>query len=95
MSGWVKIHRKINDWEWKKKPITLALFLHLIINANHKDKCWQGKLIKRGQLITGRKQLAAETGIPEQSIRTALDHLKSTREITIKSTNKYSIITNI
>ena len=29
----------------------------------------------------------------EQSIRTSIEHLKSTNEITIKSTNKFSIIT--
>ena len=49
--------------------------------------------IKRGQLITGRKALAAQTGLSERQIRTALDHLKSTNELTIKSTNKFSLIT--
>ena len=49
--------------------------------------------IKRGQLVTGRKALAAQTGLSERQIRTALDHLKSTNELTIKSTNKFSLIT--
>jgi len=61
--------------------------------ANWTDSEWQGMTIKRGQLVTGRKALAAQTGLSERQIRTALDHLKSTNELTIKSTNKFSLIT--
>lgn len=93
MSGFVKIHRSMNKWEWKKKPLTFALFVHLIMNANHKNGRFQGHEIKRGQIVTGRKELALETGLTEQSVRTALKHLKSTNEITIETTNNFSIIT--
>lgn len=91
--GWIKIHRKINTWEWKDKPATFCLFIHLLLNANHKDGKWRGFDIKRGQLITGRSKLAEKTGLSEQEIRTALKHLKSTNEVTIKTTNKNSLIT--
>ena len=43
--------------------------------------------------MTGRKALSEQTGLSERQIRTALDHLKSTGEVTIKATNKYSLIT--
>lgn len=43
--------------------------------------------------MTGRHKLQELTGISEQSIRTSLERLKSTSEITIKSTNHFSIIT--
>ena len=49
--GWVKSFRKIKDWEWYKKPLTAHLFQHLVREANHKDKMWQGIEIKRGQLV--------------------------------------------
>lgn len=91
--GFIKLHRKTLDWEWKNKPLTLALFVHLLLNANHKENKWQGISIKAGQLISGRKQLSIDTGLTERQIRTALNHLKSTNEVTIKTTNKYSIIT--
>lgn len=90
--GFVKLHRKINDWEWKTKPNTVALFIHLILNANHKDKKWRGKTIKAGQIVTGRKKLSQNTGLSEQQVRTSLNHLKSTNEVTIESTKEYSII---
>ncbi len=91
--GWIKLHRKLITWEWSDDPQMFSLFIHLIMMANHKDKKWHGKLVKRGQLITGRKSLAKKTGLSIQSLRTRLSHLQLTGEILIKPTSKYSIIT--
>ena len=91
--GWIKLHRKMMNWEWYNDSKTLHLFIHLLINANHSDKKWQGKMIKRGQLITGRDKIKSLTGISTQSIRTSLQRLRDTKELTIKATNKYSLIT--
>lgn len=63
------------------------------MSANHEPKKWRGQEIGRGQILTGRKQLSSTTGISEQSVRTCLERLKETKEITIKSTNQNSIIT--
>jgi biotin operon repressor len=52
-----------------------------------------GMELKAGQFITGRKKLAEELGFSEQQIRTAISKLESTGEISVFSTNKYSIIT--
>ena len=93
MNGWVKIFRSIQTWEWYKTENMVHIFLHLLLSANHEDGKWQGIEIKRGQLITGRKAISESTGITEQSVRTCIKRLISTNEITIKSTNKYSIIT--
>jgi len=60
--------------------------------VNYEDKVWRGISIKSGQILTGRKKLAEKTGLSEQKIRTCLDNLKSTNEITIKTTTKYSMI---
>jgi len=92
-NGWIKIYRKFSDWEWFKISEMVHLFIFLLINCNHKDNKWQGINIKRGQIITGRKELSFKTGISEQTIRTCLKKLELTKEITVKSTNKYSIIT--
>ena len=91
--GWVWLHRKIKDWEWYKDEKVSRVFIHLLISANHKDGSWQGKEVKKGQVITGRKSLAYELGLSERNIRTALNKLKSTNEIAIETTTKYSIIT--
>lgn len=93
MTGWVKLHRKMVKWEWFKTPHMYHLFSYLLLTANREKKIWHGVEILRGQLVTGRKELSQNTGISQQSIRTCLKRLKSTSELTVKSTNKYSIIT--
>lgn len=93
MEGWIKIHRKILTWEWYQSSDMVHLFLHLILSANRDDRLWQGIKVKRGQVVTGRCSLSRELGISEQKIRSCINRLKSTSEITSKSTNKYSIIT--
>lgn len=93
MNGWICLHRRLLEWEWYSDINATRLFLHCLLKANHKDKKWQGKVIPRGSFITGRNVLADETGLTVQQIRTALDKLKSTNEITIKATNKNSLVT--
>jgi hypothetical protein len=93
MTGYIKLHRAINDWGWYKDSKTLHLFIHLLLSANHKDGEYMGVKVNAGQLIAGRKQLSESTGITEQSIRTSIARLKSTKEITIKSYTKFSLIT--
>lgn len=91
-NGWIKIHRKLLDWEWYDEPNVMRLFLHLLLKANHKDKSYRGTLIKKGMLLTGRDLLAKETGLSIQQIRTAINKLKSTNEITIKTNKQGSVI---
>src|SRR3990167_268088 len=91
--SFIKLHRKITEWEWYTDANTNRLFMHLLLKANFKSNRWQGVEILPGQLVTGRKVLADELKLSEQEIRTSLNKLKSTNEITIKSTNKFSIVT--
>ncbi len=92
-NGYIKLHRKMTDWEWYRDPNTFRVFVHLLLSAQYKETEFRGHTIKPGQVVCGRKQLAEELGVGEQTIRTALNRLKSTNEITIKVTNKFSIIT--
>lgn len=92
-NGFIALYRSLLSWGWHADPATGWLFVNLLLMANWEDGEWQGKPIKRGQLVTGRKALAAQTGLSEQTVRTSLNRLKSTNEITIASTNKFSVIT--
>lgn len=88
MTGWVKIDRKITEWEWYKDINTRIVFEHLLYTVNHAPAKWRGIEIAPGQIITSIKKLADENGITEQNVRTALKHLQSTGEITKKSTRE-------
>ena len=92
MEGWICLYRKILDWQWYSDKNVRLVFIHLLLKANHKKRKWQNIEIEKGQLITSYGNLATEIGITTQQIRTALNKLKSTGEITIKATNKYTLI---
>jgi len=92
-AGWVKLHRKFCEWEWFDDPNTLKLFIYLMTHVNFERKNWHGVEVLPGQMITGRQKLAVAVGLSEQSIRTSIKRLKSTSDLTIKVTNKYSVIT--
>lgn len=47
MEGWIKLYRKFLNWEWYKDNNVKIIFLHLLLTANHKDKKWKGKTIKK------------------------------------------------
>lgn len=79
--GWVKNYRKIEDWEWYKKPLTAHLFQHLIRRANHTVKKWQGYEIPAGCLVTSIPHLAEQTGLSIQQVKTSLSHLYSSLDI--------------
>ena len=93
MDGWIKLHRKILEWEWYSDANTFRLFIHLLLKANHQDTKWRGITIKRGQVLTSIRKLAKELKLTEKQIRGALQKLKRTHEVAHQPTALYSIIT--
>lgn len=75
----------------------MLLWVHLLLSANHhkKEFLWNGSVItiKPGQFITGRKQLAEETGIPETTIERILTFFEKDLQIGQQKTTKYRLIT--
>lgn len=91
---YIKLSTEICKWEWFTDGNMLKLWIYLLTNAQQfKETRYQGLVIQRGQVIIGRKKLAKELKMSEQQIRSCINRLKSTNEITTKSTNKYTLIT--
>lgn len=90
--GWISLHRQFMKWEWYTDANTMRLFIHCLLKANHKGKNWRGVEIKRGTFVTSLDTLKSELGLSVQKIRTSLNKLKSTNEITIKTTNLNTLI---
>lgn len=88
MDGWIKLYRKLVDWEWYSDSDTKDVFIHLLLTANHTDSKWRGQEVKKGSVITSLESLASPLGISIQRVRTALNHLQKTGEIEKISTNK-------
>ena len=93
LNGFIKIHRKLIQWGWYQDNVVKGVFLHLLLTARFCDGVWLGQNIKAGEVVVGTQQMAKDLGFTRQQIRTALNKLKSTNEITIKTTNKYSVVT--
>ncbi len=92
-STFIKLNRKILKWRWYQDANTFRVFVHLLLLANVTDRDFEQVTIRRGQLVTSVAHLSRDLKISVKSIRTALEHLKSTNEVAIKTTSKYSIIT--
>lgn len=75
----------------------LKLWVWLLCNvayAEH-DVVFYGKVIhvSAGEIPTGRKRISQQIGMSESKVYRALNILKKLGNITIKSNNKYSVIT--
>lgn len=90
--GYIKLHRKIVDWEWYDDINTKVLFIHILLMANYEDKRWHGELVKRGSFITSYQTLATQTGLSVQQVRTSIKKLLSTNDITKVISNKNTVI---
>ena len=89
---WVKLHRSLVDWEWYKDGNTSRLFSHCLLKANWKDERHMGYDIPRGSFVTSLPDLADGLGLSVRQIRTAIEHLKSTGELTVTTTRRFSIV---
>ena len=92
INGYIKLYRKMLNWEWYTNIPVRILFEHCLLKANYQDKNWQGIIVKKGSFVTSYEKLSIETTLTVRQIRTAINKLKMTNELTIKTNNKYSII---
>jgi len=92
-NGFISLYRKLLSWEWYQDNNVKSLFIHCLLKSNYKAKKWQGIDIQRGQFITSLKKLSVETGLSERQVRTALDKLILTNELTSKSNTRYRVLT--
>jgi hypothetical protein len=94
--GYIKLWRKIFDSGIQKDPYTFTLWIWILCNVTRKPLNYiaRGQQIKLepGELIFGRKKLSKELIISEQSIRTCIKNLKKWENLTIRSTNRFSIL---
>lgn len=91
--GFVKLYRSMLTWEWYDDINVKILFLHLILTANYEDKKWRGKVIKRGQRVVSVKKLSEELGITVRQVRTAIDKLVMTNDLTNSKFAECNVLT--
>lgn len=85
------------DKGYYKNSKYVHLWVHLLLRANHQptEFMWNKKMIivKKGQFITGRKQLSLETRINESTVENILQMLENEQQIEQQKTTKFRLIT--
>ena len=92
-NSFIKLYRSLLDWEWWDDKNVTRLFLTILLSVNWQTKKWHGMTIEKGSVFTSIEHLSKKSGLTMQQTRTALNKLKSTGEITIKSTNGGTLVT--
>jgi len=91
--NFLKLPQYILKRPWFLKP-TLQLYLYLLSNKSYLEKTLINDIIlEKDQILTSSRVLEKALKLTRQKVETALQHLKKTGDIEIKTTNKYSIIT--
>ena len=95
--GYVKLWRKSVDAGWIKNHKLWAFWTYCLMKASHKPfKAIVGNqevFLAAGQFVTGLRVISKETGLTIRETRTVLAFLVNAGNLTIKTTNKFSIIT--
>lgn len=89
--AFVKLSRKITEWEWYTDANTFRVFVHLLLAVNWKQGRFRGVDIPAGSVPSSYSKISQQLEISVQSVRTAIAHLESTGELTSKGFNKFSI----
>lgn len=94
--GYIKLWRKTLDSGLLQNGPAWQLFGYLLLRATHKPyRATVGGVVCElvpGEVVFGRSKAAADLGLGEQQIRTALNLLKKMKIATSRSTNKFTVI---
>ena len=91
--GFIKLDRKILNWEWYKNKNTRLVFLHLLLTANYEPGEWRGIKYGVGECLTSLPKLATDCSLTIQQVRTSLSNMKLTGEITERIVGRCRVIT--
>lgn len=91
--GYIKLYRKMVEWEWYQDAAVSRVFLHLLLTANYESRQWKGRSIKRGQRVTSSQMMAEELMMSKKTVYSALKKLESTGEIHCEPHSKFTLIT--
>ena len=91
--GYIKLFRKLTEWEWYDDANTMRVFIHILLHANHKPGKWHGIEIGAGQWFTSYDRIAADLKLTKKQVRAAIERLESSGEIRKERKSKGTQIT--
>ena len=96
-NGWIKLHRKILKNAIVTKPNYMAVWIYLLLRANHKEKeiIWNNRktIIKAGSFVGSLRKISRFYGIGIATVKYIIDYLVSERMLEHKANSRFSIFT--
>ncbi len=94
MSGWIKLHRSLLEWEWYGNKNARLLLIHLLVSVNHEDKNWHGVTIKAGSMAFSWETLSKAVGLTVKECRAAMMKLeKNGSEVVRERAGNFQLVT--
>ncbi len=90
---YIKVFHQMLEWGWYSDTNTFRVFMHILLRANYKPSEYLGQKIDAGECVFGYNAWSEELGLSVRELRTAISHLKSTNEIRVRATSRFSVIT--
>ena len=83
MKPWVKIYRRLLDWEHFTEPTVLAVWMYLLLSAETKTRPLRGRRVTCGEVQTSYREMSAVTGLSHNTVKAAIGKLTASGEIKV------------
>lgn len=92
-NGWIRLSRRLLDWQWHDDPNMVALWVYILLRANYEPTTYHGQTIEAGQFVTTLPKLSADTGLSIMQVRRCLRLLTDCGAI--QTTIRYTTVISI
>lgn len=91
--SYIKLFRKITEWEHYTDGNTMRVFLHLLILATHDEQSVYDVALRRGQCFSSSRKLQTDLKLCAQYVSDSLKKLEESGEIKRERCNFGTIFT--
>jgi hypothetical protein len=93
MSGFIQLEREpfrrlMQKFRARQRAGAHAFWIEALMRANYEDGPYDGELLKRGQFLFGREEMARTLGLSERQVRTLTERFKKLSELTIETSSR-------
>ena len=88
--GWIKLHRKMREWQHYQRPSVRLVFEELLFCANTKAGWFHGIKVKRGETMASVSTIEEYTGFSRKTVIKALAMLEESGEICREKCGNYT-----
>lgn len=90
---WIKLHRSLMQSDVWPDPWLFQLWVWCLMRANYCDQKWLGKVVRRGQFVTGQSSGAGELNVSPATWYRGMKKLESFGYIELEANSKNTLVT--